>query len=548
MLDRNTLCVLAIGVAAALPAAAFAQKTTKLTPADRIEIQELTDGYTYKIDNCTNSGYDYADMYTDDAKFGVASEWGGANVKWWYSGREELANAAGGGKDGCRPKRTTGNGVRVHHIATSLVVNATPTGAHGKSTLLATGVGGNPVAIEWQGGYEDEYVKTPKGWRFKSRVHVWPNYDWPNTAAEMAVRQSAGSGGSPPPSSPPKAQMRGDGPPPEAKDFSINRQDPALDALIDPKAKPEMLANGFGLTEGPVWVSEGKSGYLLFGGLLDNVIYKLTLDKKLSVFMESAGYTGTDPSDTGTQTRAGRAHVILIGPSCASLDSQGRLIWCADNDRQVMRLEKDGTTRTVLSGGLDGKKFSGPNDIVVRQDDGVYLTDNDFGLRGAGKSPKKELANGIWLIRNGTSKLVLDGAVLGGIPNGIALSPDEKWLYLSAGRVMKRYQVKPDGTLGDSSVFAEGDGIGDGMKVDTQGNLFSSGGAGPGIVRVTAPDGKFLGTINLPIYGGEPKRQICATNVAFGGNDGKSLFVTACDAIYRIPMKTTGLLPGPKRS
>src|SRR6185436_1180991 len=132
MLDRNTLSVLAIGVAAALPAAAFAQKVTQLTPQDRIEIQELTDGYTYKIDYCTNSGYDYADMYTDDAKFGVASEWGGANVKWWYNGREELAVAAGGGKDGCKPKRTTGNGVRVHHIATSLVVNPTATGAHGK--------------------------------------------------------------------------------------------------------------------------------------------------------------------------------------------------------------------------------------------------------------------------------------------------------------------------------------------------------------------------------------------------------------------------------
>src|SRR5262249_17084898 len=157
------------------------------------------------------------------------------------------------------------------HIATSLVVNPTATGAHGKSTLLATGVGGNPVAIEWQGGYEDEYVKTPKGWRFKSRVHVWPGYDWPNTAAEMAVRQQNPRATVPPPPSPPQAQMRGDGPPPEEKGFVINRVDPALDALVDPKAKAELLANGFGLNEGPVWIQEGKDGYLLVGGLLDNV-------------------------------------------------------------------------------------------------------------------------------------------------------------------------------------------------------------------------------------------------------------------------------------
>jgi len=337
--------------------------------------------------------------------------------------------------------------------------------------------------------------------------------------------------------------MRGDGPPPAAKPFNITRNDPALDQLVAPNAKAEEIARGFGLNEGPVWVRDGKSGYLLVGGLLDNVIYKIAADKTVSVFMEKAGYSGTDVDHVGAQTRSGRSHVLLIGPSCASLDSQGRLIWCADNDRTVVRLEKDGS-RTVLSAGApDGKRFSGPNDIAVARDDAVYLTDNDFGLRDAGRSPDKQMPNGIWRIKDGKSTLVLDAATLGGIPNGVALSPDEKYLYATALSKMMRYEVKADGTLGAGALFTEGPGIGDGMKVDRQGNVYSTSGAGPGIVRITAPSGTLLGYLNLPIYGGEPKRQICATNEAFGGPDGKTLFIAGCDAVYTIPIKTAGIVP-----
>jgi len=268
----------------------------------------------------------------------------------------------------------------------------------------------------------------------------------------------------------------------------------------------------------------------------------------VSVFMEKAGYTGNDVDHAGAQTRSGRSHVLLIGPSCASLDSQGRLIWCADNDRAVMRLEKDGTTRTKLSGGSDdGKRFSGPNDIVVAKDDAVYLTDNDFGLRDGAKNPDKQMGNGIWRIKDGKSTMVLDAMTLGGIPNGVVLSPDEKYLYANAGQRMFRYEVKPDGSLGPGTPFTQGPGIGDGMKVDTLGNVYSTSGAGPGIVRITSPAGTLLGYLNLEIVGGEPKRQICATNVAFGDPDGKSLYVTACDAVYRIRMKVAGVMPGPKK-
>src|SRR5439155_6821755 len=295
-------------------------------------------------------------------------------------------------------------------------------------------------------------------------------------------------------------QMRGDGPPPEAKPFSITRTDPALDDIVSPGAKLVELGRGFGLTEGGLWIAEGASGYWVFAGLLDNVLYKVTPQKQVSVFMEKAGYTGNDPEHAGAQTRSGRSHVLLIGPSCTGMDRQGRVIWCADNDRQVMRLEKDGT-HTVLSGGMDGRRFSGPNDIAIAADDAIYLTDNDFGLRDGGRNPDKQLQNGIYRIENGKTTLVLSGADLGGTPNGIALSPDGKWMYLStANRQMRRYAVNPDGTLGAFTVFTEGVGIGDGQKTDKAGNVFSSSGAGPGIIRITSPAGKLLGTINLPIY------------------------------------------------
>jgi gluconolactonase len=347
------------------------------------------------------------------------------------------------------------------------------------------------------------------------------------------------------PSSPPQPSMRGDGPAPAPRPFSITRNDPALDALVAPDAKVELVASGFGLNEGTTWVRDGKGGgFLLVAGLLDNVLYRIDADNSVSVFMEKAGYTGDDVNNVGTQTRSGRSHVLLIGPSCSGVDPQGRIVWCADNDRQLMRLEKDGT-RTVLSSGADGKRFSGPNDISIRANGAIYLTDNDFGLRGAGKSPLKEMANGIFRIENGVTTRVLSDTQLGGIPNGITFSQDERYLYLTAGNRMMRYEVKQDGTLGEAMLFAQGVGIGDGMRVDTEGNIYSTGGAGPGLVRITSPDGKFLGTINLPVLGGEPKKQICSTNVAFGDNDARTLFVAACDAVYKIRLKVPGILQGP---
>jgi len=144
-----------------------------LTALDYIEIQQLSARYAFAIENCTNHGYDYADLYTDDGTFAVSQRWGDPG-KVYASGREALARVDGGTPQGCRdPKTMLGYGLT--HILVDLVITPTATGATGKCILLALGVGNSPTTIERQGGYQDVYVKTSRGWRIKSRVHVFPN-------------------------------------------------------------------------------------------------------------------------------------------------------------------------------------------------------------------------------------------------------------------------------------------------------------------------------------------------------------------------------------
>jgi hypothetical protein len=165
----------ALLAAFALPLAAAAQdKPLGLTQQDYFEIQQLNARYVYAVDECTNGGYDYADLYADDGTFGISAAWGKPG-RVYSRGREALAGAGGGdGKGGCRPPApptSPFHGLR--HVVSSLVITPTATGARGRSTLLTVGIGGDPTAIEWQGGYEDVYVKTPRGWRIQSRLHVW---------------------------------------------------------------------------------------------------------------------------------------------------------------------------------------------------------------------------------------------------------------------------------------------------------------------------------------------------------------------------------------
>jgi len=338
-----------------------------------------------------------------------------------------------------------------------------------------------------------------------------------------------------------------------ARPFQITRSDPALDALVAPDASPRLVASGFGFLDGPVWIKgrDGTPGYLLASSIIDNVLYKVTPSGQVSVFLDRAGYSGEDFANTGKLAQIGRAHVLLMGPGCAGVDRQGRIVWCAGQDRAIKRLEQDGS-RTVLADGFEGRHFNGPNDVAITADGAIYFTDSDVGLRGGIRGPLAQMPDSVWRWKEGTVTLAVSREQLGAEPNGIALSPDDRFLYLSAGTLspdpkVMRYPVNADGSVGPGVLFTHGSGIGDGMKTDRAGNLWSTD-ALPGTVRITAPDGRLLGLLHLSSPGDtEPRKTSCASSLAFGGDDARTLYVTACEYLYAIPLRTAGRLEGPSR-
>ncbi|HXS80731.1 MAG TPA: SMP-30/gluconolactonase/LRE family protein [Gammaproteobacteria bacterium] len=335
---------------------------------------------------------------------------------------------------------------------------------------------------------------------------------------------------------------------PATRPFRVVRADPELDAVVSSDARLELLGDRFGLTEGPVWVPDGDAGYLLFSDLISNVIYRWAPGEPITVYLDRAGYSGNELTKAGFQTRRGRMAVLLVGPNGLSLDAEGRLLYLAANDRAVMRLERDGT-RTVVADRYDGRRFNGPNDLAVHSNGSIYLTDSVWGLRDGLANPDSQLDfSGVFLILGGkTTLLYSDADNPGGWPNGIALSPDERYLYMNTGvQNVLRYELAPDGTLRNRTVFIAGEGS-DGMKVDSLGNLYTTNGAGAGEVRITSPEGTRLGVLELPVPAGEPQTQVCATNVAFGDRDGRTLYITACEHVYRIRMNVAGIHPAAVR-
>ncbi len=312
-------------------------------------------------------------------------------------------------------------------------------------------------------------------------------------------------------------------PPPPPRPLALERLDPRFDELIPPDARLVTIADGFTWVEGPAW--DRRSGCLYFSDIPANAAWRFRPGEGVSLLLHPSGYTSDAPF-------LGREP----GSNGITLDAQGRIILCQHGDRRLARLEPNGST-TVLADRYQGRRLNSPNDAVYDSTGALYFTDPPFGLPGAFLDPAQELGFcGVYRL-SPAGDLTLLVRDLGG-PNGLALSPDERTLYVSNAQperpVVMAYDLSPGGTVSGGRVLFDASryigarpGAPDGMKVDAAGRIFLGG---PGGVYVLTPDGTHLGTILL----GVP-----TANCTFGG-DGSTLYVTADTSIYAIELNTRG--------
>ena len=295
--------------------------------------------------------------------------------------------------------------------------------------------------------------------------------------------------------------------------------DPMFYTFIDSNATIEVLADGFHWSEGPVWIKEGN--YLLFSDVKRNTIFKWKEGEGAIPYFQPSGYTGAgnysgEPGSNG-----------LI------LNSKGELVACEHGDRRVSAMSLKTKVKRTLADSYNGKKFNSPNDIVQKSNGDYYFTDPPYGL----PTQKTTGVLGVYhLSKKGVVTLLIDDIT----PNGLAFSPDEKVLYVNQSLPDKAYiyayDVKKDGTLNNRKLFYDATplvqqglpGLPDGLKIDKNGIIFSTG---PGGVLVLTPQGKLLGRIDTL----QP-----TANCAWG-NDGSVLYITANNLLCRIQTKTKGV-------
>lgn len=315
--------------------------------------------------------------------------------------------------------------------------------------------------------------------------------------------------------------------------LEVDKKDAALDAIVPADAKLEKLADGFAFTEGPIWIDPGNpaiaptsdEGFLLFSDPNNNTIYRMTPDGEASVYLNKSGYTGENIGEYRQP-----------GSNGLTTDSQGRLTICQHGNRRVVRIEKNGLA-TVIADKFNGKRLNSPNDLVYRGDGALFFTDPPFGLPKFANDPRREQPHfGVYSVKDGEVQLVSTDFTG---PNGIAFSPDEKFLYVGnwdeKRAVVFRYPAKPDATLGTGELFYDlttpgaGEAI-DGIKVDRAGNVFVSG---PGGLWIFSPAGKHLGTLRGPEH---------PHNMTWGDADRQTLYLTAQTGIYRIRLNNPGAM------
>ena len=282
--------------------------------------------------------------------------------------------------------------------------------------------------------------------------------------------------------------------------LGLGRTAQAQPSPVPDDATAEEVASGLEFTEGPLW----HDGRLVFSDIPADRIYEWTADGGRSVFLEPSGHANGLAVD-------GEGHLLL-----------------AQHDGQVGRLAADGSVE-ALAQSYDGQRLNSPNDLTVADDGSIYFTDPPYGV----DEENRELDfSGVYrLAPDGSLTLLTDRFSR---PNGIVLSPDESTLYVndSGDTVIWAYDVTDDGSLENGREFArpedDADGTTDGMKVDANRNLYTTG---PGGVWVYAPDGELLDRVSTPVP---------PTNLAFGGPEHQTLYVTARANVYRVPVSVPG--------
>ena len=308
-------------------------------------------------------------------------------------------------------------------------------------------------------------------------------------------------------------------------DARIDRWDPALDAIVPADWKIEKLAEGFGWAEGPIWVKSG--GYLLFTDVPGNKMYKWSAKGGLEKFLDPSGAVSFDPA---IWREAGANGLAIDGP--------GSILLADTGNRGIQRLDLKTKKKTPVAMAFEGKKFSSPNDVAKMKNGVVFFTDPPYGFKKFDDAPEKEIAfNGVYRIAADGKVTVIEKELTR--PNGVALSPDERTLYVAQSEATKAiinaYTLDANGNVTGKKLFHDATdlvndnspGAPDGLTVAADGTVFASA---PGGVLVLSKDGKRLGRI----WDGKQ-----TANCKFG-EDGKTLFMTSSDMVVRIRLNIKG--------
>ena len=303
---------------------------------------------------------------------------------------------------------------------------------------------------------------------------------------------------------------------------SIKRLSPALDAVLAPDAVIEKVAEGFEFVEGPVWAF----GEIWFSDLVGNKLFAVGSDGATRLLLENSGGATDAP------------HSEYPGSNGAVVDTDGSVLMAQHAGRRIVRITQDMAIIPVIERDAEGRRLNSPNDLVFAADGALWFTDPAFGLAGFDESPDKEIPyNGVYRWKDGQLTAVIVDLPN---PNGIAFSPDGRLLYVSNSgpdMFVNVYDVAADGSVGAGRRLISYPGprpgdVPDGLKVDSLGNIWTSG---PGGIRIINPQGEVLGQIRTP--------DTAQANIAWGGEDRRTAYITATGNVYRLRLAAPGLGP-----